>query len=192
MPEGTIPLLFFVTGIGLILWEGRRFQKSQQIYTKIEGEILEMILGNKSDKDFLNFTVATYILIGMRIVNRGPAIAIIFDWSLTVQFGDSVPVEAKRVSIPENMRVEKKSPNIFEAPFLVTLEPLDQKTKDSPLRRDEPVTGWVLFELPTTEISDPRGARFCVRLTDSLSRVHEVVQEAKPFVETGRITYPAA
>lgn len=189
MSEGTFSFLLFLIGFSLILWEGFRFQKSQQIYAKIEGEVLDVILGNKPDSDFPNLTVATYILVGMRIVNRRPAVVTILDWSLKIQFSDSTPVEVRKIPIPPNMRVEKPSPNILEAPLIVILDQLDQKTKNSPLRENEPAIGWILFELSTTEIRDPKGAQFTVRLTDSLSKTHEIVKEPSPFIETGRILF---
>ena len=153
--------------------------------TDIRGEVTGIILSSKSDSDFPNFKIATYILMAVRLVHHGPKIVNIIDWSLDVQFGDAQPIAAIKVPISESMEIEKRTPNIFET-TTIKPEPIDQKT--FALKLNAPIFGWILFELPTSSgIPDPRGARLRIHITDSLGQSHTIVKELSSFVETGKI-----
>lgn len=176
-----------VVGFTLILLAGYRQTKKSDI----RGKVGDIILGKKLDPDFayvsLSYQEATYILICLRIKNQGLATVTIIDWFLDVQFGKSTPIEAKKVPIPKSMRIRRQLADPRNEPEITTPEPLDEKAT---LRRDTSLEGWILFELPTAEMPDPRGGQFRVRLTDSLSDTHEILKEASPFKETGDIVFP--
>ena len=183
------PLVLLLTGFALVFLAGYRAEKKGRSFAQadIKGEIVEIILENKPDADFRSFKVATFIAIKLQIANDGPATVSVIDWSLEVQVGN-VRAAAKRIDIPPQARM-RRSATPFAMEHIAPLDPLDKKCRETPLRHNIPLEGWLLFELPTREIPDPKNGRLRVLITDSLSQTHEIIREASPFINSGNLIW---
>jgi hypothetical protein len=180
--------IILAAGFILIFIAGYRAEKkSRSFHADITGEITGIILENKPDSDFPDFKVATFIMVEMQITNRSSVMVSIIDWSLGVQIGNATAT-AKKINIPPQARITKPTTS-FGAGGAILPEPLDKKCWEAPLKQNRPVSGWVLFEIPTINIPDPKNGRLVVYLTDSLSQTHQIIREAIPFPLSGKLIW---
>lgn len=177
------PALLFI-GFSLIFWSA-----CEQFRTRanIKGEILAILLEDKPDADFRSVKIATFVDLGLQVTNRSPVMVSIIDWSLEVQIG-KVKATAKRIDIPPQARRELPT-TPFVPKELEPLESLDKKCREEPLKQNIPVRGWLLFELYSVDIPDPRNGRLIVHITDNLSQTHEIIREAAPFPLSGKLIW---
>lgn len=148
----------------------------------IRGEILDVIVDKKDVMAVLaGLNMGVYILVMLRLTNRGPIGVSITDWSLTMQIGQH---SCAAIKIQGSSQRIRRNDGKEEA-----IDWLDKRDKEQKLEYGGSMTGWILFK--SRQISNNedyvRGARLCVTITDALGNAHPIVREPVPFQETGRI-----
>lgn len=130
------------------------------------------------------------VLIDLKLTNRGKdELIIVDDWALDIAIGDETRT-ASFAPIPGSLVIRRPATSPFTEGRIEEIKPhLDKVLRTSGLRKAVPVSGWVLFELKTSENSaPPHAAKFVLIIKDSMGRSYQQIKGPYWSNESGELT----
>lgn len=154
--------------------------------TDFNVEILEVLFRRQGGLFLGNST--WYLLLRVRLTNRGPVEPTVHDWQLHASIGRQFSRDGRIAEIPTSWYIERTTAGKPPAREEIGRPTLDELARNEEFRRGKSKTGWVLFEMYTqANAAAPLNAEFTLTIVDSMGSSHVGTLEPQLYIETGQI-----